>query len=253
MRSDEPRLDGWTYDRAGLHRLPYAQGLLLEGRLLDTFLCARFAPGASAADVLANPARCAEPTGASASLRQAVAQGLAVGVFAQASYRLAGRLKAVFGLRYDGNDVRENQQVSLRVPRVDGVVLQRVDDFGRFVSPRAAVIATLGRGFGWTDVPGRLILKAVYSAASQQPPNFQRFATEPAGREFASPFLGREKATNTELSAAWEPKEGARVEVSAFKTRYSDVLHTALTVDTCWRPMLSGQFQSIGSLGGRPS
>jgi outer membrane receptor for ferrienterochelin and colicins len=172
-----------------------------------------------------------------------------VGVFAQASYSWRRRLKAVLGLRYDGNEVRENEQVSLRVPGVAEPTLQNVEDFGKFLSPRAALVATMGQTTGWTRIPGRFIAKAVFSRASQQPSNFQRFATEPFVREFASPFLGRERATNTELSASWEPEERTRVEVAGFVTRYSDVLHTALKVDGCCQPAVSGQFQSIGAFG----
>lgn len=170
-----------------------------------------------------------------------------VGLFAQASYTWR-RLKAVAGLRYDGNEVRENERVRVRSPGSDAPELVRVDDFGKFLSPRVALVATMGRRNGvLTAVPGQLIVKGIFSRASQQPSNFQRFASEPFVRELASPFLGRERATNTEVSIGWEPDEGTRIEVGAYAVDYSDVLHTALKVDPCCRPYVTGQFQSIGA------
>jgi TonB-dependent Receptor Plug Domain len=80
LHSDEPDLSGerWSsYDLpGGIDDLPYAQGLMLEGRLLDRLLCTGFVPGAPTVNVLAHPERCAAPTRAVADLARAVAQGL---------------------------------------------------------------------------------------------------------------------------------------------------------------------------------
>ncbi|MGH7340611.1 MAG: TonB-dependent receptor, partial [Candidatus Rokuibacteriota bacterium] len=83
-----------------------------------------------------------------------------VGLFAQGSYQWRRWLKGVLGLRYDGNEVRENERVLVRTPGSSTPTLVNVRDFGKFWSPRAALVATLGRANGSLPaVPGQLIVK----------------------------------------------------------------------------------------------
>ena len=165
-----------------------------------------------------------------------------VGIFGQVSFDWRRKLKAVFGLRYDGNEVRENEQAEARTSMNAAATLVRVTDFGKFLSPRAALVGTWGNP---NSPLGRVILKGVYSRASQQPSNFQRFAAEPYVRELASPGLGREKATNLEGSMTWDVLDVV-YQFSAYSTKYSDVPETVLRIDPCCTPARTGQFQNIG-------
>ena len=173
------------------------------------------------------------------------------GVFGQASWTLGRTVRTVVGLRYDENIVRENEQVSLRDFATRTFNSQDVRDFGGFASPRAAAVATLGRdhGVALTAIPGRLFVKGIYSRSSHQPSNLQRFAVEPAFREFASPSLGREETTNYEVATIWEPTSSTRFDVTHYWVDYSDVLHTAIKIQPCeCTPRRTGQFDSIGNV-----
>jgi len=117
-------------------------------------------------------------------------------------------------------------------------------DFGSFFDPRAAVVASFGRrGMGSTPI---FIAKGIWTQASQLPSNLERFGSEPFVRQFASPSLGRETARNLELSIALEPHDGTRFEASYYGVTYSDVLYSALRVDSCCTPAITGQYESIG-------
>ena len=176
------------------------------------------------------------------------------GVFGQASWTLGRTVRTVVGLRYDENVVREHEQVSLRDFATRTFNSQRVQDFGRFVSPRAAAVATFGRDHdvALTEIPGRLYVKGIYSRSSHQPSNLQRFAVEPVFREFASPSLGRETATNYEIATIWEPTEDTRFDVTHYWVDYSNVLHTPIRIQPCpCTPRRTGQFDSIGNVAVR--
>jgi outer membrane receptor for ferrienterochelin and colicins len=183
-----------------------------------------------------------------------------LGLFGQASgsfFRGKGEiLKVVVGGRYDYNHVPDNEQVWLPTFETKTPTLLHVSGFGGYFSPRIALIGRFGRmrrrqgeSGGGQDTDGQrrpLIIKALYSKASQLPSNYERFGYEPLTRQFPSPFLGREEAENFELNVGWEPLRDHRLEVAIYQVNFSDVLHTAIKVDPCCTPLETGQFQSIG-------
>jgi outer membrane receptor protein involved in Fe transport len=166
-----------------------------------------------------------------------------VGVFGQVSYDWRRRLKVIFGLRYDSNQVRENEEIAVRTDIANGGTLVPVTDFGGFVSPRAAVVSRFGNRAGPL---GQVIFKGIVSRASQQPSNLQRFASEPYVRELSSPFLTREKATNVDAVMTWQ-YDALVFDVDAYAVKYSDVPAQVLRVDPCCTPPLTSQFQNVGA------
>jgi outer membrane receptor for ferrienterochelin and colicins len=182
-----------------------------------------------------------------------------VGIFAQVSRswgkvretptigKWGSAFKMDLGLRYDSNQVRENERVPIRTLESPTPSIVEVDDFGDFWSPRIAGAVSIGKRDAQGSLTHPWIFKGIFSQASQQPSNYQRFAAEPYVRELPSPFLGREKARNFEFSVGADPYDWLRIEGSTYRVEYSDVLQTALVVDPCCTPARSGQFKSLGA------
>jgi outer membrane receptor protein involved in Fe transport len=155
--------------------------------------------------------------------------------------------KLDLGLRFDSNQVRPSEVVEIAAPN-GTTVLRPVEDFGDFLSPRAAFAVTFGRRDAQGSLTRPLILKTLFSRSLQQPSNYQRFASEPFVREIPSPGLGREDASNIELSLDWEARSNDRLRFNAsiYRAKYNDVLQTALVIDSCCTPLRTGQFKPAG-------
>jgi outer membrane receptor for ferrienterochelin and colicins len=147
-----------------------------------------------------------------------------LGLYTQLSYRPLERLRLVLGARLDDNQVRDTE------------------GYGTVFNPRLAVIYT------W----GGVILKAIYSEAFEDPPNFQKYQTVAGVRELANPALRPEEARNFELSAGWAARKDLWAELAYYEGRYSELVEQVdgVPCPTCATPT-TGQFQNVGGLTAR--
>ena len=121
---------------------------------------------------------------------------LDIGLYTQGTYKINSWLCLTLGTRYDYNKVRKSF------------------GFGSHFNPRAALVAS----------PGSFIAKLIYAEAFQDASNWTKFSVAP-GR-IAAPDLKPEKVKNIELSVKKNINKSFSVAISAFRSDYTDVVHT---------------------------
>lgn len=138
-----------------------------------------------------------------------------LGLYAQASYKPLANLSLIAGGRLDYNEAKGGV--------IDTGSERRFPDsgFGTLFSPRLAVVY----------LPGRYAVKLIYSEAFKDPTDFEKFSRTPGedfrgvgGRRSENPDLRPERTRSLELAAGWQRDAGTSLELSAYRTRYEDIV-----------------------------
>jgi outer membrane receptor protein involved in Fe transport len=145
-----------------------------------------------------------------------------IGAYAQASWRPWTPFKLVGGIRLDNNRIRDT------------------GGYGTVVNSRLAGV------YRWRD----FTLKAIYSEAFQDAPNFQKFETVEGLRELDNPNLAPEEVSNFEASANWSPRRDLSVELVGYWSDYEGIVEEVSGVP-CPEDLgceTTNQFQNVGRL-----
>lgn len=140
---------------------------------------------------------------------------LDLGIFAQASFRPAQDWKLVVGGRLDNNTV-DPAAGAVLVENEETGELEEITSpgYGTVFNPRLAAIYS----------PGPFVFKAIYAEAFKDASNFNRYALSPGTRDKAAPDLAVEKVRNFELSAGWQVNDNLQVDLTAYRSEYSNAV-----------------------------
>ena len=139
-----------------------------------------------------------------------------IGIYAQGTYKAWRKVFFTLGGRYDYDKIR-----------VTG-------GYGFQFNPRIAIVA----------IPGKFVLKAIYSEAFQNASNWTKFSTSDI-RQLNNPTLLPEEVTNIEFSVGYHPSKALFADVQFYRSVYNGVVGTALVA---YEGGFTQQHQAIGAL-----
>jgi outer membrane receptor for ferrienterochelin and colicins len=119
-----------------------------------------------------------------------------LGIYSQGTFQAFRKFKITFGLRYDYNQVRDN------------------DGFGNELSPRVALVYS----------PGKFTFKAIYSRGIMNVSNWTKYSA--AGNRIPNPSLKTENMQNFELSAGFRLNKAFHADVTLYQDYIDNVVGT---------------------------
>jgi outer membrane receptor for ferrienterochelin and colicin len=119
-----------------------------------------------------------------------------IGVYSQGTFQAFRKLKITFGLRYDYNQVRDN------------------DGFGSELSPRLAFVYS----------PGKFTFKAIYSRGIMNVSNWTKYSA--VGNRIPNPTLKTENIQNIELSAGFRLNKQFHTDITCYREYIDNVVGT---------------------------